>query len=90
MAGIDRVPVIQATALPQRTMPTGTELLEVIKSPATVHVGSLQAYPNLYNSVDCGLPGFSVLGILQARILEWVATSTPGPHWDTPKSSTVV
>ena len=23
--------------------------------------------------MDCGLPGFSVHGILQARILEWVA-----------------
>ena len=23
--------------------------------------------------MDCGLPGFSVLGILQVRILEWVA-----------------
>ena len=26
--------------------------------------------------VDCSLPGFSVLGILQARILEWVAISS--------------
>ena len=25
--------------------------------------------------MDCGLPGFSVRGILQARILEWVAIS---------------
>jgi len=54
-------------------IPTGTELLGAIKSPASVHMGSLQAYPNLYDPVDCGLPGFSVLGILQARILEWVA-----------------
>ena len=27
----------------------------------------------LCNSMDCSLPGFSVHGILQARILEWVA-----------------
>ena len=25
--------------------------------------------------MDCSLPGFSVQGILQARILEWVAMS---------------
>ena len=29
----------------------------------------------LCNSMDCSLPGFSVLGILQARILEWDAIS---------------
>ena len=26
--------------------------------------------------IDCGLPGFSVLGIFQARILKWVAISS--------------
>ena len=32
--------------------------------------------------MDCSLPGSSVLGIFQARILEWVAMSPPGnlPH----------
>ena len=29
----------------------------------------------LCNSMDCSLPGSPVLGILQARILEWVAIS---------------
>ena len=29
--------------------------------------------PTLCGPVDCSLPGSSVLGILQARILEWVA-----------------
>ena len=28
--------------------------------------------------MDCSLPGSSVHGILQARILEWVAISDPG------------
>ena len=28
--------------------------------------------------MDCSLPGFSVHGILQARILEWVAFLPPG------------
>ena len=35
----------------------------------------VQSYPNLCNPMDCSLPGSSVLGILQARILEWVAIS---------------
>ena len=28
--------------------------------------------------MDCGLPGFSIHGISQARILEWVVTSSSG------------
>ena len=34
-----------------------------------------QSYPTLCDPMDCSLPGFSVHGILQARILEWVASS---------------
>ena len=30
------------------------------------------------NPMDCSLPGSYVHGILQARILEWVAISSPG------------
>ena len=33
----------------------------------------IQLYLILCNSMDCSLPGSSVHGILQARILEWVA-----------------
>ena len=33
---------------------------------------SLQSCPTLCDSMDCSPPGFSVPGILQARILEWV------------------
>ena len=32
-----------------------------------------QSCLTLCNPTDCSPPGFSVLGILQARILEWVA-----------------
>ena len=32
--------------------------------------------PTLWNPVDCSPPGSSVHGILQARILEWVAISS--------------
>ena len=37
-----------------------------------------QSCPTLCNSMDCIPPGSSVHGILQARILEWVVTSSPG------------
>ena len=32
-----------------------------------------QSCPSLCNPMDCSLPGFSVLEIFQARILEWIA-----------------
>ena len=34
-----------------------------------------QLCPTLYDPMDCSLPGSFVHGILQARILEWVAIS---------------
>ena len=37
-----------------------------------------QSYPTLCGSADNSLPGSSVLEILKARILEWVAISSPG------------
>ena len=33
----------------------------------------LQSCPTLCNSMDCSPPGFSVHGVLQAKILVWVA-----------------
>ena len=36
----------------------------------------LQSYPTLCKSMNCSLPGSSVHGSLQARILEWVAISS--------------
>ena len=41
-----------------------------------------QLYPTLCNPMDCSLPGSSVHGILQARILEWVTISfSKGSSW---------
>ena len=34
-----------------------------------------QSCPTLWDPMDCSPPGFSIHGILQARILEWVAIS---------------
>ena len=38
----------------------------------------LQSCLTLYNPMHCSQPGCSVHGILQARILEWVASPSPG------------
>ena len=41
-----------------------------------------QSCPTLCNPVDCGPPGSSVHGILQARILQWFAISfSRGSSW---------
>ena len=45
-----------------------------------------QSCPTLSNPMDCSLPGSSVHGIFQARVLEWGATAFPGilrkcKHW---------
>ena len=53
--------------------PTGCK-----ESDMTKHVAfpkSLQSCPTLCNSIDGSPPGSSVPGILQSRILEWVAVS---------------
>ena len=43
-----------------------------------VHTQSLQACPTLWVPMDCSPPGSSVHGILQTRILEWVAMPFSG------------
>ena len=41
-----------------------------------------QSYPILCDPMDCSLPGSSIYGIFQARILEWVAISfSRGNSW---------
>ena len=48
-------------------------ILKMIVLHMLVHAKSLQLCLTLCDPMDGSLPGFSVLGILQARILEWVA-----------------
>ena len=43
-----------------------------------VNMKVAQLCPTLCDSVDCNLPGSSIHGILQARILEWVAIPFQG------------
>ena len=45
------------------------------KTPAAA-AKSFQSCPTLSNPMDCSLPGSSVHGISQARVLEWVAIDT--------------
>ena len=41
---------------------------------------SLQSCLTLRDPMDCSLPGSSVYGIFQARVLEWVATAFSQKH----------
>ena len=47
-----------------------------------VKVLAAQLYPTLCEAMGGSLPGCSVPGILQARILEWVAIPNPGIKLD--------
>ena len=50
-----------------------TEKLKDIKAAAAAAAKLLQSCPTLCNPIDGSPRGSSVPGILQARILEWVA-----------------
>ena len=47
----------------------------ILISHAAAAAKSLQSCPTLCDPIDAGPPGSPVPGILQARTLEWVATS---------------
>ena len=44
-----------------------------LSMPAKMKVLVTQSYAMSFNPMDCSPPGFSVHGILQARILKWIA-----------------
>ena len=46
-------------------------LLQCVKVESESEVA--QSYPTLGNLMDCSLPGSSIHGIFQARVLEWGA-----------------
>ena len=49
----------------------------------------VQSCPTVWDPMNCSLPGFSVHGIFQARVLEWVAISfSRGSSW--PRDQTQV
>ena len=56
--------------------------LHQMSTVAAAAAKSLHSYLTLCDLMDCGLPGSSIHGILQARILEWVAVpSSRGSSW---------
>ena len=69
------------------TLPTKVHLVKAIVFPVVMYgceswtikkaaaAKSLQSCPTLCDPIDGSAPGSSVLGVLQARILEWVAIS---------------
>ena len=44
-------------------------------SPAAAAAKSLQSCPTPSDPMECSIPGASVHGIFQARVLEWVAAA---------------
>ena len=57
------------------------------RKAAAAAAKSLQSCPTLCNPMDCIPPGSSVHGILQARILEWVAISSSSGIFPTQRSN---
>ena len=58
------------------------ELISRLYKKLLVKVLVSQLCPTLCDPMDCSLPGSSVHGILQARILQWVAISfSRGSSW---------
>ena len=77
---------VHAWEMPWTEEPGGLQSMESQKSDMTecmltlcndtcLCAKSLQLCPTLCNLMDCSPPGSYVHGILQARILEWVAIS---------------
>ena len=54
-------------------LPCGRRVLSLEAGIFCAHAELLELCLTLSDPMDCILPGSSVLGILQARILEWVA-----------------
>ena len=65
--------MIRATAPPLCMNPTQKSCQRLEKNPVSMHPGSFLSCLTLCDPVDCGLLGFFIHGILQAKILEQVA-----------------
>ena len=58
---------------------TASPLLDMYPKCVCVCVLVAQSYPTLCNPTDYSPPGFSVRGILQAKIMEWIAIPFSNP-----------
>ena len=61
------------------SLPSPPKMSSSFDSTATV-ASVNQSCPNLCSPMDCSPPGFSVHGILQARLLEWVTMPSSSCH----------
>ena len=57
-----------------------SELPNCMPAAAAAAAKLLQSCPTLRDPMDCSLPGSSVHGISQARVLEWGAIAFPELH----------
>ena len=76
---------------PSKVDKNGLSIVDTIidMSSVCMHAKLLQSCPTLWDPVDCNPPASSALGILQARILEWVAMlSSRGSSW--PRDQTCI
>ena len=64
---------ILAWRIPWTEEPGGLQFMWLQESDACMRAKSLQSCSTLCGPMDCSPPGSSVHGILQTRILEWVA-----------------
>ena len=72
--GISQARVLEWGAIACRTLQVKWSVL--YKSESEVN----QSYPTLCDPMDCSLPGSSIQGIFQARVLEWGAIGTRIPQ----------
>ena len=69
-------------SLLQGTFPTRDQTrVSNASCPACMHAKSLQSCPTLCDPTDSSPPGSPILGVLQARILEWGAISFSDPRF---------
>ena len=70
---------LSKTHHPKKNHPAGPNLNQQVYQPVDSSESvSHSVCPTLCDPMDCGLPGSSVHGILQTRILEWVAMPSSG------------
>ena len=75
-SGIEPIsPALQVDSLPAEPFIVESTSCQLKRDPAAAAAKSLQSCPTLCDPIDRSPPGFPVLGILQARTLEWVAIS---------------
>ena len=72
-------PVLEKAEEPEIKLPTSAGSWKMQessrKTAAAAAAKSLQSYPTLCDLIDGNPPGSPIPGILQARILKWVAIS---------------